>query len=173
MAGPNVWLGGTSVVYTLDANWDTGTAPVNGDSPIFNHQAQRGCLTACDAGSNGHTYPKVVVTSGYKYGLGASGDAFDPTAFTKLYWSSGFAGTSYLKGSITDGTFEAPEAGAGMVEISGVMDHVALNGGAVHLVNGADLNAGTDDLFVMTESRGVPSRLTIDAAATLTTSRSP
>lgn len=169
MADTKTWLGGTSTAYATAANWDTVTVPATGDTLIYNHQAQQGCLTGCDAGSNAHTYPKVIVTSGYKYGLAANGDPLDPTAFTKLYWSSGFTGTSYLKGDIDDGTFEAPEAGAGMVEIDGTMNHIALNGGTVQLTANADLNSG-DKLFVMTESRGVPSRLIIDSGATLTTS---
>jgi len=169
MADTKTWIGGTSTAYATAANWDTVTVPATGDTIIYNHQAQQGCLTGCDAGSDGHTYPKVIVTSGYKYGLAANGDPLDPTAITKLYWSSAFAGTSYLKGDIDDGTFESPTGEAGVVSIDGTLNHIALNGGKMHLTTNADLNSG-DKLLVMTESRGVPSRLTIDSGVTLTTS---
>jgi len=163
------WVGGTSNALGTGANWDGAAEPDDGDTLIFNHRSagNNPCTSGCDAGTAGDTYPKVIVSEGYKQQLGASGDPLDPAAITELYWQSGHEGTSYIDGtSLVDGTFQSPVA-SNVVEFKGEAQHIALNSGQLHLVSGFTIANG-DQLIEVSQSTGVKTRLTIDSGLTFT-----
>lgn len=160
------WTGQVSTAYATAGNYAEAAAPADGDTLIFGHKATQGCLSGCDAGSNGHTYPAVIVTEDYKYGLGGVGDPLDPTAITQLYFRSRFQGISYIKGAITNGTVMCAGKGTEL-QLSGALDHLAIGGGHVHLVTGATLTAG-DKRLDIGQTAGHVTLVSIDAGLTLT-----
>jgi hypothetical protein len=169
MASTHAWVGGTSTAFTLAGNWDNAVAPATGDTLIYNSQStgNNACIGGCDAGSAGHTYPKVMVGERYVQQLGANGDPLDPTAFTHFYWRSGYTGTSYIQGTIADGVIEAPTAGAGTIEFSGTSQRLAVNGGTVNYTAAATIDNNTLYFLDLNESRGVPTRVSIAAGCTI------
>ncbi|MCK4624061.1 MAG: hypothetical protein KAV00_02035 [Phycisphaerae bacterium] len=170
MASTHTFTGGTSTDYGLAANYDNATAPATGDTILWNEQASQGSLVDMDADSNGHTYPKIIVAKGYVKGFAAAGDKFNPTMITNLSWGSAFPGTSYIDAPIEDGTVECP-SNAGTLQLSGIANHLSVNGGKVHFDANSTIHSDAGDGLFMSQTRGVPTEVKIDNGATLAGSR--
>jgi hypothetical protein len=169
MASIHHWVGSTSNVFTLAGNWDNATAPATGDTLIYDDRAvTNACTSACDAGSNGHTYARVVVSEGYNKQLADTGDELDPTAITRLEWHNSFAGTSYIKGAITDGVVRAPTGEAGVLDLGGTINRLAVEAGRVNFNTNATIDNGQGKQLALSQIGSVPTIVTIANGCTTT-----
>jgi len=166
------WLGTASPAFATAGNWSPAVAPVDTDLLMFNDQAQQGCLTGADAGTNGLTFPKVTVTKDYRFDLAGSGDPLDPTAITEFCCEWGGDGDMYLDGAITDGTIDC--YGSGKIHsVSAIGSSLTLRAGHLNLQSGATITAdGTPPAFIEVAQRGgaASAFLEIDSGITLANS---
>lgn len=168
-----VWLGGTSANPATDGNWEGGTKPANGDTVIFNDQAQQGCdgadLSAADPGIT----VAVIVEENFPYTIGSVGTPLQWNGFSLLSFAGNGTGSSYF--GIGD-TFaldidhvivDSPSAKNDIVVVSDTIVRWTNRRGKASIDSGATVSSG-GRIEVLGTTGGAPSELTIPSGVTVT-----
>lgn len=87
-AKEKVWIAGTSKNPATVANWSTGDAVEEGDTLVFNDQAQQG-MDGADLSNATPVACDVIVEPGYIFEIGSSGTAFSLNGYTYMQFSPG------------------------------------------------------------------------------------
>ena len=166
-----VWLGGTSKNPAIDANWEGGSKPADGDTAIFNDQAQQGCDGA-DLSTGGVTVA-VIVEENFIYEIGSVGTPLQWSGFTLLYFGGNGTSSSYFGLGATSPTdfdhviVDSPSAKSDIVVVSGTIAKWTNRRGKASIDSSATVSSG-GRIEVLGTAGGLPSELTIPSGVTVT-----
>lgn len=155
------WIGGTSKVFDLAANWDPAAIPSDGDTILFNDQAAQGMAGGAVAAKGFD----IIVDEGFIYEIGASGTQFAPAnACPSLLFAGKTILPCYFDATITRCTVATESAKDNLVNLDGTITDLAVEAGKVAIDAGATVNGRIS----IKGLGGMTSELTVPSGATLT-----
>ncbi len=100
------WIGdgGAATDASVAANWSAAGVPVNGDTLVFNEQANRECVIAVAAANWAGIAFKIIETAGFRYWVGTGAEPFEP--------AEGITALLHSGAGLTPDYFQVPNAKA-------------------------------------------------------------
>jgi hypothetical protein len=131
------WVGGTSRAPGTAANWSTGDVVEEGDTLVWNDQAQQG-MDGADLSNATPVACDCIVEDNYIFDLGSSGTPFSLNGFTYLHFASGGTSQAFfgIGASGADEGFDnvivdTPNQRDPALTLKGSIDLLTLNNGKV------------------------------------------